>query len=144
MPQGTSPSETEQAARRTMLAILCPEQDLPSDIPASPSRLRSWRCPCHTTTADVSGAGQGCRSRISHGTEPAQPWGLCPSLRPAAQAASMAEQAMCRLHDPNTKLRFGMRSPGMEQINSNKILSHGRQHWLVQRTVCVHYLRYTH
>ena len=69
---------------------------------------------------------------------------LCPSLRLASQAGFMTEQAACHLHNPNVKLGFGMRSAGMEQIKSDEVLYHGRQHWLVERTISLHHLSYTH
>lgn len=79
------------------------------------------------------------------------PWGSSnrtegPShpLGPASPAGFTTAQVVCHLHSLNVKLRFGMRSAGMEQINSNKILYHGRQHQLVERTIHLHYLSYTH
>lgn len=78
MSHDTSPSERKQAARSTALRVQRPEQDLPSELPVSPSRLRSQLRPRPANAADPSGAGRGCKSRTSRGD------GACPALAPGS------------------------------------------------------------
>lgn len=153
MSHDTSPSERKQAARSTALSpapragspIGAPRESLPAALTASSSsrqRRRPERCwpglqvPHLPRGRSLSCPGSGLpRERCRW----PQDRGLCPSLRPAPRAGFTTEQATGHLRDPNVELRFGVRPAGMEQIKRNKILYHGRQHWLVERTIYLHY-----